>query len=542
LVVALSPEQADAARLYAHLTERTPLALDGPGELQQMLESASVLVLHPRHVTEDLLERLARSSRPVGLVVGTSQEELYQQVLHRAAARWLSGSPLKGAVALTIDNVTPGQSAGKLGEREEIEGTVGGGAGLLAIIAHSNGLDLKLGTLIGCPMEPAMLGAFDNPRQPSCLLQQRCMRLGIGIREGWAQGRFISPAAFACRLLFFGVCYGFQLAEGPLDPSYAFLTALLRNPRIGAIATSWNLIHTGQAEYTGFIDQVKAGRTIGQATRCYNSQHERVTDCLVLFGDPEASLEVPPMAQPQPSAPAGKGTLPSEAVRAPLWLPEEHPFRRIGALSVLDYALQECLELVKGDTRASFEQTRREIAGQIQRLRRGAPPQEAGEHLDTLLLDAVLSIGRPFGLWRSRATSQSITAVTCTSCHGRAHLERFDVRIPGAAERKLIFCARCQVTCDAPAALDVTLSSDGRAIQLQGEMLRGSPRAALMRWSATPRDGTVWTWPAAPGGALSSVFEIPDDWPACTQLLSFFAVSRGEFVMLHRLWSPHARQ
>ncbi len=294
VVVALSPDVEGLARLHGDLTGRRTLCARSPKDLDG--EQVEVVVGHADQISNGLLARLYDVQRPriPGLVVGWTPEELRTQVLISSAASVLTHGSLGGDVALvpatpasmTLSRIKIyGADAGA----EEIDAALSSEKDILAVFAHSDGLDAELGGRILCSVKSPRT-AQETARAPKCVVTGTCHRMGTDIRAALSSDSLLPPELMRARVLIMYVCWGFLANDSIIHPRWSYCRRLLTAGRVGAILTPWNIVFGDANDMFPLLEDLWAGTPVGPSVNAFHGRSP-VRECgvrMCVLGDPRA--------------------------------------------------------------------------------------------------------------------------------------------------------------------------------------------------------------------------------------------------------------
>lgn len=300
LVVGLGPESYDAAALYSHLTTRKlQLTADArDGILSSRLRG--VVITTSEMLTFELLDRLFGDplvDSLAGIIVANNSEELHRQVLFRSAASVLRGRLREPRIdinaTLPVGNLRQRKKRvlGQYCSPKEIRRAIGAGAGLLNIMTHSDGVDAFFGATTLCPIQS--LADFKwGPRPPKCVVRGVCHRHDITLGQAMRAKFLLRPSEVAARLLVFHTCRGVLPADSLVDPEWGLLRQLLSSPKVGAVATTWEIVGLVAGDLERVARQLDHRLPAGKAlARFANNPAVRLRKPrFCLFGDPRLIL------------------------------------------------------------------------------------------------------------------------------------------------------------------------------------------------------------------------------------------------------------
>jgi hypothetical protein len=537
-VVALGPDADSAAKLYAHLTRRrfrTALDLDALTRTKR----PSVVVTTAEYMTAELLEWLyGRSGRSApGIICGDRGAPLRRQVLLRAAAATLCG-PLKVVRSDIFPTVPvaairqPGsEMLGSKAPASERRQALARGAGVLAIMTHSDGVDAFMGSdLTICPMVRTA-DDISLPDAPRCQLTGFCHRHGVSVSQAVGSDVVFRPEEIAARVFVWDVCFGVMPTESAVDPRWGIGGRLLDSAGIGAILTTWRIV-LSSPEHTRCVSQaIASGVPAGVAVARFNAspfslaRHHR----LCLFGDPRVRL---PAARVQERAP----TRPDRS-RHPPAAEAEH-LRQVALLRLC--MIDAKLRTADGPRAAVASRALEAIdafeAAASKDVPIAALNPQLGNDMRAGVLDYALSRGKLLESWIpfTRGFRETVPR-PCPVCSRRADTLQADMRPPGVYARRLVLCPICGVLEDAPIASDIRMELAGRSVRLHGTLPRERWAAGVVISSSHPEDSVRLMWPAAGDGTLAPSAELPQRWPPGPLRISAVIVWDATFAVISRM-------
>lgn len=536
------------ARLYAHLTRRRHRSAGSRAAIWDG-GRPSVIVTMTSLLDDDILHQ-ACDGGPVGSVTGLiclpEDERLaHRQVLTRAAAAALCG-PLADRELLffprgDFGEVVQGQRRiiGARVGRETVLRTLAGRAGVLAISAHSDGIDLDLGPeLMLCPFvgEDGAAVAAHATRPPRCRMTGCCHRLDRPLSAALNTPRLVSADAIAARILALYVCQGLLHSDGVVHPAWGIMPRILANPAIGAVVTSWSFILASPIGVGTLTALAGSGLPLGRALAEYNRSKAAIDlgHTLCLLGDP--CVRLPGCEPGQPSADAVQNATapspPSRKAAKRRLRRGEHSF------------LRACLPPHLADLPDEQAQRVRKVLGALAVYEdaawRGLPVDD-GENgyagaLRAAFIDYVVGGGaQTLGLAESVAFARSISGYRrperCFCCGRHLRSTLVTLRIPDCEPRRMDICPRCGITSDAPPRLRVKIRVRAGLIEISGPTPADGWAAGLYVKAWHPADSFGFRWPPAQSGVPRREQRIGGDLP-CGQLRLYFYLMVGQSLTI----------
>jgi len=550
IVTAWGEGTEEAARLYAHLTERRYSPLDSFTGLEQMDPQPSVLLLSLDHLNNELLTSLyaePRSRKPIGIICAETKS-LKPQVLVRAAAALILGEPtirnvsvfpLWGEGKVYIDEREVGDLS-----REQILNIFGSRAGTLVIQTHSDGMDAMLGpNLILCPLDHLSPGA-DKSRSNRCVETNWCHRSRTSISDFLDSSRFVSPHSFSAHILVWDVCWGAIPPDGLIDPAWGIGKRLLDSPRVGAILAPWDLSLSSPKLVGALIQNLESGMTVGDSLLAHNLSMEaqRFRHRMCLFGDPRVRL-ASISDKSQPPTPRSKFNSAFVRLAKPAVNDSTIFVRRLVArmiarpsyagakLGQIGNRAMRAIEDYEQAAGASLESERTISAGRVLRSTVLACMRKRGPVIFNEWFSEGVPVGTSFGSPCFACQIQSNKLVTSI------------LSIPGSrVKRRVSRCQRCGIVEDVPIDSNLTLSiNSDRYIQLAGDLPVDAWKAQfLIRQQHTNRR-LVIDWPRESNKTPARFIKLPISLPAGilqaglvlmhdTQIYSLCQFIRGDAV------------
>lgn len=310
IVVALDPKNRKEAELYANLTRRSVYTIVSLSELSQ-IKNVAVIIATWSQLSVSALEAIyeysaARTS--VGLIVGFDQEDLYRRVLISSAFAHASSTmvdfpPLPSHAIL--DCAAPAtlstffsQISSPETQSKDVLSLLRGPSSILGIIGHSDGVDACLS--LHAILCPRVEGNPDDTswRSANCDSTGYCHRLRRDRTEALISEELIAPQNIATRILLMLSCYVALAEDCSVNPRHGLMRALLRNPRVGAIVTPWEIANCYPEELLLLAQLLNQGMDIGKSLYLFRRTAQgSLNECnrYLLFGDP--SIRVSSISQ-----------------------------------------------------------------------------------------------------------------------------------------------------------------------------------------------------------------------------------------------------
>jgi|GEM_PF-2481246 len=558
-VVGLGEDVEDAARLYAHLTNRRfrpAINLDA-----LMLQGVpTVIVTQSSSLKSELMEFLyepRRNGWATGIIAASTTEGLYRQVLVRAAAAVLR-VPTK---TIRIDfspelpisrTVADGQEVlGGKASADEIKAALGRGADLLTAYTHSDGIDAYLGPeLTLCPMGFNPVEA-DEMLSPRCIVTGMCHRLAnTTVKAGLRSGAFLSPHALSARIFIWNTCYGLLPPDGMVDPAWGLGSRLIESASIGALITTWEISITEDGHTEKLSRDLMRGIPCGDALARFNrSQDSRRfgSHRLCLIGDPRVQL----MAQMSGGLKRSFSEAPHRVQLQTLRRDSASHHIKPTKLSDLTFKfnrgrtslLRECLSLLVSEASDKQFLTERETLGSIRDYDRAAQLQEpledvanaVGQTMRSAILKCVFKRGKLFDVWMPVANNYKSLKPShrCFVCGKKTNTTIAHFPLPQWSSRRISICPRCGVIDDSPHNSQFTFSlSDTGVVRLKGSLPAKHWKGGVLLGCPGVADNVGWEWPALANARPERMFSIPDKWPPGLVRVSIVMLWRDQFAIV----------
>jgi hypothetical protein len=529
-VVVLREEHRGMGELYAWLTGRRFLGMN-----ENQAYHPDVVVTTMDLLTVALLEQLYApfpECNAPGIVAGVDVPNLRRQVLLSAAAARLRGPlrlrateyyPLFGVPAASGNDW---QLAGAGTTAAEAAALLSGGAGVLSIITHGDGVDAHLAPgLRTCPMDrvPVSIG----PRATYCVETGFCYRSQLPVSSFVASPAHLSPDAFSCRVLVWGTCHGVLSADGPLDSTGGLLPRFLENPAVGAVVTTWGLRHLEPSLIQPLVRAIAGGTSLGDAVGALNADPRmiRVGARLCLFGDPE-------MALPRASDVTGRPELYQCTATYPLsnedW----------GDLAFLRAYLTQATTRAVGELQKLAVEALRAVHQYEFAAVRGAETEEGDRSPGPVLRAAVLRFVHRRGPVPSLDWSVLCREGTpapgspCPSCGIPLTSTRYAFWEPAAPARRLSICPRCDIVEDAPVSSDLALRLEAGAAVLTGSLPQHAWTGMLLLACQDDAASVAVPWPAADRRPACALRPRRDLWPPGAVKATLVLMIRTRLLLL----------
>lgn len=308
-VCALGASNRENAELYGHMTGRqvcvSPSLRDA---LAQANPTVLVATWDQLRVAElDLLHSFSIRSRPVGLLVGNSPEQLRLRLLISGAL--VHGSRTATALPALPASAIIGRGTGEMAaelfdrvsdaeaDRETVLRVLSGPSSVLGFIGHSDGVDARLSNRATLCAR-VETGTVDLHRRPAnCDTTGYCHRRQMARVDALASNALLSPSTVAARVVLMMSCYVASPVDCSVHPAHGLLSQLLHNPMVGAIIAPWEVAYPYVEELLQLARPLLRGSTIGEAlTGFFRSAPGTLRGCnrYLLFGDPAVRATSPP--------------------------------------------------------------------------------------------------------------------------------------------------------------------------------------------------------------------------------------------------------
>jgi hypothetical protein len=539
LVVGLriGSHEHELGRLYAHLTNRRYQPIDTAAQVDRDVRP-SIVIASRTSLTVDMLDRLYAEDQDgpaPGILFASDHEELRQQVLVRSAAAALEGSLGSRRIGIYPNRqdestLLPGlESFGAGASGAKLREAANASAGLLSVMTHSDGIDAFFGPLTVCPMKHASLRP-DPRRPPGCVASGICHRHNRPLEEMVHTDQLFDVAEISARILIWGVCWGILPEPSVVDSAWSLGNRLASHARLGAVITTWRLAYLSPEILSGLaaflLDGANVGDAIARFVRSPIARQHGLKFCLL--GDPRVSLPIEkPTRQPK-----------SASAPMPVTAPASRPHDNLGELALLKTVVSDQHDRLQSDQHSTWEGALTRVALVQKALveANAAPASLVASLQDAVLQVLFVSAGRPFDSWEKISTPFAFVddAERCPACGQGTRTARYNVRLNGAAFRRMRSCVRCGVIEDAPLdfpTLRLTrvsrvrfgISCDWKpAVQNLAGLLLAPPL-----WARSV--GTKW--PLGPAGLPESEFEPNIAWPIAPHRADFIWLSGHRFAI-----------
>lgn len=541
-VIALGKALEREALLYAHLTGRTPVTVLSADELRGM-ENIAVVILTHEQMSAGLLTLLYQEKKgdAPGLIFAYSAPGLRMQVLHRAAVAFFSqASPNERVVEfiqqLPVTHYSKKPSwdmYGGISPNEIKRAAMKSSPGLLHVLTHSDGIDANFGGLVLCPYaaETTELSSGIS-KAPLCLVNGICYRCNEPVEKSREEGKLLDPADIAARIMVFSVCNGIMLPTSGLEAKAGLFPGLLRNPSLGAIVTSWEIVLVGPEATESLVNAIHEGAQLGRALGQFNRKSGKgLLFCLV--GDPRSAL-CPPAEKKTPRLFASSSTEQDSAGN-----------RLLAKLNMLRIYLAEQLDRTNGsleeETRACLALLNEYEIGIVRRKNRELLEEDTGGPLRDHFIRYIFMRGSYPALdWLMLSKQlKEHTKEHCYIC--KAPLRIFDcsLRTPQSG-RLLANCPNCGFI------FDVSSGSGLEKIRIEtgvpGEIKIQFSRTSGAVWSAgllmsyrLKSLNKAWAWPRDENGQPETELRAEGPFPEGPFELCFLLIdSDGNWGLIKR--------
>lgn len=286
---------------YAGLTDREYRVERTVKGALQSADAPAVVLVHADQVDDRLL-RLS-TSHPSGAVIGVvpvcSRNDFEGLSLLRAAAATLRPQPPVRRVDIWLD--APGSTFGdgpvwvafgNDASAQAIRAALSAGAGLLSVVAHSDGFDLRFGDeLFVCSqIDMVEKGNEFRPKMPACRKHDFCYRVEQPLHNALGHSHLASPDIIRARTLLWLTCFGIVGHSTFTHPAWSLGRRLMESRTIGAFLTSWTLAIVRYDHLAAIADRLFTGLSIGESLRQARTETDgEVTATLCLIGDPRTT-------------------------------------------------------------------------------------------------------------------------------------------------------------------------------------------------------------------------------------------------------------
>lgn len=543
LVVGLGTGSHEHARLYAHLTHRGCMTVEGIEEISEVPRVAVVVTTFP-YVNERLLDLLydrdPMTTAP-GLIFSYADEDLPLQVLARSAALFCSHTSLRRrrvdvnpiidfGVEMSPEYLFVGGRAEPSEFREALSCT----AGVLTLYTHSDGIDAYLRKdLVLCPIESAN---SSEQLLPSCVLSGICHRCSRPISEVLGTDVLLAPEIVRAHVFIYCVCWGLYPSPGVHSPGFSLSRRFLQSFTIGALLTSWEINIQSLPVTARLFHDVARGLPLGEALALHLSSEEARSSHhkLCLIGDPSMRLSQSDIQDPL------KGI---QAFKKPPG-PSQRCMAGLGLLRLMVHHYgKQCCPSSNGDASSNIMATVAEYETMLaggSRYNPGTAARFRREMVEYLASqDTMLSKSWTKFAGETRVLPEK---TPCPICGRRTIARVSSLRILDAVSRRETMCPSCGSIEDSPVdcKMWMTVEPDGW-MQLHGALPGSDWHARITIERFFVRETYGWEWPSAPTGEPLRSFRVPEPWPVVPFRLSVIMLfGDSEFSALGCLYrGPH---
>lgn len=293
-VVGVGPTTRRAAELYAHLTRRRCVEIDGP--TRELPVDAEIVVVPLALLSAELLARVYAHGGPagcVGLVTAATEAAMVQQVLTRALGG-VRAAPNRGEVhvwpeaKVATAATRTGRVVGRLATARELADALGS-ARAVHLETHSDGLCASLGDEVLCPI----LGAPEAAAPaPPCVASGSCHRRGTPLAQALDDPTLLGTDAIAAPVLIASACWGVVSSPFLWNAEWSLGQRMIDHPRIAALLAPWELFFRDRVSEGPLRLAILDGAPLGEVLA-----HQRTAELELrrgyrwaLFGDPRLRL------------------------------------------------------------------------------------------------------------------------------------------------------------------------------------------------------------------------------------------------------------
>jgi hypothetical protein len=540
-VLAIGASAEEEARVYAHLTGRELVRAEGPGTTE-LAREVTVVITREEHLSPELLDAMfpavpfagppgVSTGRGMpGLIYAPSAAQLRRRCLccavtavlpcqDRRVTYYLPTAP-EGVRASGLKT-----TAGRETSATEAQRLLSSGAGLLALMTHSNGIDARLsaGVTLCSVKGREVLG---SNAVPNCVATSHCRVLNAPLDQALGGDRLWAPTLVRCGVLFWYACHGLLPAKGCLDVHWGLVRLIWLTAPIGAMMTSLANLALFDAEIlSGLGDDVRAGADIGSSLARHLARGAHLGNRFCLLGDPRAALAV----ESAPDAPEL-----AVAVRSP-----RKPFcswlGRVALLRTYFQGLENVHEPAQLERAITLLARFEKVAWMPPHLVTRATPELNAEVARAVAYSLPVSWLNNWLRYTDLHQGQVTTADTCRACGRTATTIRCHVAIPGSTPRVLTRCWHCQATDDFPLGFSATFRARDGVATLDGV------EGASPQWSATLRVFGGCThlrrvsWPADEASNPCRELATEEPWPPGDISISLIFAFDADVAVMTRI-------
>lgn len=433
IVVALGQEVAGVAKLYARLTGRECMACETIRELKQISRVQVVVALHSKLNSEIFFLGNDNTLSIPGVITA---EDVYalESVALKYSAALLMGSSAARLPFIDIDMFVP-VGRHSIGERTllgnkssvtDLSSALSDGASVIAVSAHSDGVDADLVDLIICTQK-----SRDTPHlnTATCAKRNFCHRLRIPLAAALADMKLFPISSIRAQAACMLSCFGLMLPQAGMAFSDTICGEMNLSGTIGGIITTLGVGLASTADHRRLLDFLEAGHSLSRACHeFYSEDASRIATLpLCIIGDPDFARMDAVTRLEQPRFEKTRMPLPTYGRSFPAFL--------IEASSQLDDGSRSQI-----------------LSLALQRWESGGINSQIDKGHDTLTA-AILSFGTmPSRQWMRTTSAPKLIDHSLSKCHVCGNLLNDIVFTPARdLQRRVLVCPVCGVLLDEPA-------------------------------------------------------------------------------------------
>lgn len=297
-VVALKDQDSQAARIYAHLTQRN---FRGVAALEEIGDEVKIIVCTfaswnyelIRFISSDLKD--GKSVR--GLIIAGDGQELLLQAVVRAAALYLDLILFSRRLTLypdaAFDSIATDTHLfiGELADQHKIRSAIAqpDAWSIISMVTHCDGIDLKLsGNAVLCPL-PDKESEYLNSPPPRCLHTGVCYRLDTSREQAHKDRKLFAPKELKSPVLVLDACTVMPATDKRVSFNQSLGARIIREATTAVILCNTD-IHIGEPlRNAHLVEQLHRGVPVGEVAAEFNDSlnDQEIKRNMILIGDPD---------------------------------------------------------------------------------------------------------------------------------------------------------------------------------------------------------------------------------------------------------------
>lgn len=314
IICSLGKEYASISNIYAELTGRRKIiVLESIDEIFKYQNIAVVVACFGElNITDfEKIHNYSKSLRVLGLITGANKYKLLERVLITAAGTLCSYRVKKSPVlpSSALFAIEEYKKLGKICDRfanshsklENIKKILNTPSSTLTIVAHSDGLDMKLSNeLVLCPKlsgtSEQESSLSQNVIRANCEIAKYCKRLKMPLKEAIQSEMLLSPGILASRVMILMSCLVLRSKDCNNYSDGSLFNAILDNPYVFSVVTSWEITYPSEYELIVLMHLLENGKNLNEALGVFMklwSKKRAMCGRYILIGDPALRATAP---------------------------------------------------------------------------------------------------------------------------------------------------------------------------------------------------------------------------------------------------------